>query len=456
MCCLFFSIQSLQCQYLIKSESLTPASPTLNGASVQSHVNEVSTTATGAWQVDVLEQNTWHFLIILDNTWGFDAASKSSIKVTLQSDSIATGPVPDAGSFDDLLFGFTTDNTQYISTWIPMDNTGQKNRIYPACDQSAGLGFGVGDIASLPNTDRNCDIAGGSCVNWKTIQPKNAQSPTVYEYNGFPITWTLENDPVANTMSLSFETDLFSVDFVQNCAFDAMPSGEGLKIYIGGNDPTHSFTVNSFDVEALSETPLPTPMTSSPSKSPSLMPSKSPSMMPSNVPSKSPTFVPSQSPSKSPTNLPSQSPLAAPSNAPTTAPSVAPSVAPSLAPTSPTGNPSSAPSVAPSNAPTYSPSVAPSNSPISAPTPSPSKMPSKLPTTSPSTMPSKSPSTMPSQSPSNLPSNSPSNMPSVTPSASPSKSPSVVPSSAPTKGPSLFPTRAPTEPTVAPSQSPTP
>ena len=159
ICCVLFGINSLRSQYVIKSESLTPANPFLNGAIVQSHVSEVSTSATGGWQVDVTTQNTWHFVIFLDNTWGFDASAKSTIKVTVQSDSVATGPVPQAGSFDDLIFGFTTDNTQYISTWIPMDNTGQKNRIYPSCDHT-GLGFGVGDIASLPNTDRNCDIAG--------------------------------------------------------------------------------------------------------------------------------------------------------------------------------------------------------------------------------------------------------------------------------------------------------
>ena len=79
----------------------------------------------------------------------------------------------------------------------------------------------------------------------------------MFEENGFPITWILENDPLTKTLSMSFESALFSADFIQNCAFDALPTGEGLKIYVAieGSD---SFTINSFDIEALPPTPAPT------------------------------------------------------------------------------------------------------------------------------------------------------------------------------------------------------
>ena len=79
--------------------------------------------------------------------------------------------------------------------------------------------------------------------------PKNAQAPSVFELNGFPITFTLENDPRNNIMNLYFHTSTFSLGFIQRCGFVGMTPDSGLKFYIGGNDPGQSFIISSIQVE---------------------------------------------------------------------------------------------------------------------------------------------------------------------------------------------------------------
>eukprot|EP01083_Nonionella_stella_P086289 239652_1 len=64
------------------------------------------------------------------------------------------------------------------------------------------------------------------------------------------ITFTLENNPIANTFYMYFDTALFSASFVQKCGFVALPSDEGLTIYIGGNGNGQSFIISSFEIES--------------------------------------------------------------------------------------------------------------------------------------------------------------------------------------------------------------
>lgn len=145
-------------QGVLKSEILTPSNHWTNGAMLISHFGEVQDLPSNEWQVDIASQGSWQFILILDSTWGFSSTDKSAIEIQIASPSIATGP----DTFDDIVFGFTTGNNEYFTTWLPMDNNGQKNRIYPECDQTwpPSQTYAVGDVATLPNTDRNCDVAG--------------------------------------------------------------------------------------------------------------------------------------------------------------------------------------------------------------------------------------------------------------------------------------------------------
>merc|ERR1719445_493600 len=106
----YLSLLVVNSQFVIKSEVLTATNNDVSGASVETHLTEVDPALGGGWEVNVNTQNSWQFIILLDRTWGFNPTAPSSIRLTVASESVATGPVPSFGSFDDLLFGFTTDN----------------------------------------------------------------------------------------------------------------------------------------------------------------------------------------------------------------------------------------------------------------------------------------------------------------------------------------------------------
>eukprot|EP01084_Bolivina_argentea_P279848 478493_1 len=276
------------CQTPQKSETLTPTNTNSNGARVMTHLQEVKA-STNEWQVTVQHQYTWQFILILDNSWGFDPDIYSSIAITINSNSVVTGP----STFDWLLYGFTVDNSEYFTTLMPMDNH-ESNHIYPACStnfRSPTQPYGIGDIASLPQFDRSCDIANG-CQNWQDMEPTNlANVPP--QNNGFPVTFLIENDPKLKYMKLSLSTDGFTGGFVQQCAFLPIPTNRGLKLYMGGNDPGQQYKIQSFKIESWSNT-------KNPSKSPSFTPTKSPTNQPSISPTKNPTNTPSKFPSKDP------------------------------------------------------------------------------------------------------------------------------------------------------------
>ena len=115
--------------------------------------------------------------------------------------------------------------------------------------------------------------------------------------NALPITWVIANDPVADTLTLSFHanaTRLIQYAF----AFASFSSLSGLKIHVGGTEERQSFFVDEFLVEAIWATALPTPDTSAPSRAPSKTPLGAPSRTPSQSPSRTPTPAPSRSPSQ--------------------------------------------------------------------------------------------------------------------------------------------------------------
>ena len=145
---------------IYSTATLSPNIDQASGAAVYTNNNEVSVINNGVaevWDVSIQSQGTWQFILLLDGTWGFSDVMKSSIKLTVNSDSSTSFGT---ATFDKLLFGFTSaDNTRYISTSIQMDDNGEPNYIYPGCAATT-LTAGSGDIASLPSTDRSCDIAG--------------------------------------------------------------------------------------------------------------------------------------------------------------------------------------------------------------------------------------------------------------------------------------------------------
>ena len=156
-----------QCQVsttgvLRKSVTLSPSQTLASGSSCIVHHNEVYQSVNGGWGVFITSQSTWQFIVILDNTWGFDPVVKSSITITIDSDYTQSGHGTE--THNDLMFGFTVDNAEFISAKIPVHNynNGEMNAIYPQCARTFDpiKVFGRGDIASLPNSNRRCDVVG--------------------------------------------------------------------------------------------------------------------------------------------------------------------------------------------------------------------------------------------------------------------------------------------------------
>ena len=145
-----------------KSTKLSPTQTLATGASCIVHHNEVYQSSMGSWGVFITSQSTWQFIVILDNTWGFDPVVKSSLTIRIDSDYTQTGHGTE--THNDLLFGFTVDNAQFISAKIPVHNynNGEMNSIFPQCARTFDpiKVFGRGDIASLPNSNRRCDVVG--------------------------------------------------------------------------------------------------------------------------------------------------------------------------------------------------------------------------------------------------------------------------------------------------------
>ena len=226
------------------SQTLTPSDPNTNGISVITSFSEVLTNNDeDEWIVTIKSQNTWQFIIDLGDKYAFDPDGISTIKFTVNS------PNPT----NDILFGFSTDNDQFISTWIPMNNDGRKNHIHPQCDTSKTptATFSKGDIYTLPQINRHCDIAPGNDKHgckWDSFQPKNAQNPKIFHYNAFPITYIFTNNPIDNIFTISYKSAEFEPEFIQKCGFTSI-SSKSFKIYIAGGEIGDTFTVSSFVVE---------------------------------------------------------------------------------------------------------------------------------------------------------------------------------------------------------------
>eukprot|EP01084_Bolivina_argentea_P025757 47898_1 len=400
-------ISTTSSQTVVKSVYMsaptTPLNTRSNGATLFANIAEVKR-YNDDWSVQVLSQSTWQFIVSLDDTFGFDPYVQSAISITMNASAITT---------DELLFGFTTDNTHYVSVSVPMDNSFRSNRIYPSCTPSvvSTRPFAEGDIASIPNFDRNCDISGGSCLWWANMIPPNHEFSTQ-----MPITFILEHNPVSHTLSVFLE-EVSSPGFAQRCVFgEGFQANGGLKVYIAGNNALETFSVSSFDVKATVRDPTTSP-TTDPTVSPTVYPTVSPTVNPTED-----TTNPTANPSISPTLNPSIA-TANPSNTPTVSPSAVPTGSPTDVPTF---NPSTVPTVNPSNTPTVSPSAVPTGPPTDRPTYNPSTMPSVSPSLGP-TMPTLAPVTLqPSTNPTTQPTTSaPSNNPSITPTYAPSNVPTT-------------------------------
>ena len=132
-----------------------------------------------------------------------------------------------------------------------------------------------------------------------------------------PITITIENDIVLNTLNVKFaENSIGTVNCTFNQAFDTLKSGNDWIVLVMSDGYIVSYSEFIIDKECSIPSWTPTSIPSVPTKSPSM----SPTYIPSNTPTDSPISLPSAAPSILPSVTPSQSPSQAPSNTPSIVP----------------------------------------------------------------------------------------------------------------------------------------
>eukprot|EP01084_Bolivina_argentea_P244720 409912_1 len=280
---------------IIKSVQLTPFNKQINDTKVITNINEIITINNGLeWGAFFSSQNQWQYIIFVDHTFGFDEYVDSSLRFTVKMNA----PTPNIN--DALLLGFTSTNREYIAFKIPLAGNAP-NQIIPACHQSpiSIQPFTTGDIASIPTFNHRL---------WQNMIPQ--RPPGTYESPSW-LSFTLENHPDTNTMSIYFDTNTNPTNFRQTCHFGAIFPNNNLKIYLTGINPIQTYTISSFDIQSHVQYPTQEPTlqpSNSPTKYPIVTPTNQPTNSPSNNPSINPTIQPSNSPTKNPTQIPTNPP----------------------------------------------------------------------------------------------------------------------------------------------------
>eukprot|EP01084_Bolivina_argentea_P144184 253053_1 len=335
-------------QTAVKTAILTPLESNNNGAEVMFNIQEVSVFDT-YWDVNILHQTGWNFIIKTDETFGIDTTYDSTIEFTTNINGFP--------NTQELLFAFTTDNKQYISMLIPMDSFGKINKIYPSCQLSSTSPTAIGDIAAIPQTDRSCDIANGDCINWDNMLPFNTG---INSKQPNKLTFIIKYSIQTNEIIFSYQSSSFAPGFRQKCRFASdFISTKGLKMYIAGDTQNESYQISSFEIKSI------VGQTTSPTQNPSETPTTETPTSTTNKPTNNPIIqTPTIEPSPFPTILTNNPTI------PTPAPSS--SNNPTLLPTN---NPSTLPTYNPTKYPTYNPTISPINNPTLSPTNNPSTLP---------------------------------------------------------------------------------
>eukprot|EP01084_Bolivina_argentea_P272841 464628_1 len=232
------------------SITLTPENNGEQGAILHSlsETNEVvSNVHRNQWEMQVTSTHKWLMNLHLDKTWGFHPYRHSTLNLTINSPSIAG-----KDTFNEFLIGFTVPTSnKYIMVCLLM--AGGQNKIIPPtgkgyCDTRAIplTLMSSGDITNLNNTDIQ-DLLYSSKYKGRTMMPSNAYY-TPPQYNGWPITITLQNHPPFATHKsagfslITYKSDTFTTGFMQQCGFESFSTDNGLDIY---------FTIQSSKILAI-------------------------------------------------------------------------------------------------------------------------------------------------------------------------------------------------------------
>ena len=303
ICCLF----SHHINALNKTANLSVIQPSSNGASVK--VISDTATVSNEWYITVTQQTQFNLLLSLDSSWGLHQSLPSII--TIEFHGSWTHPTNIDSEF---LTTFTVGD-QYLMTEIEQD-TEDDNGILPQCGNPIynlhAPSLYHGNVTSLLEDEswdyKSCKLlpSDRGCNKWK-MWPENEPYGNITDINDFPLTFILKNDPISNTLSVTYSSSSNIIDFNQNCMFqEAFDSSDGLNVYISGNENGNEFSLSSINVHYHDSDSSAFP-TYFPTFSPTQTPTKSPT-----ISTKHPTINPTQIPSKYPSSFPSKNPTLTP------------------------------------------------------------------------------------------------------------------------------------------------
>eukprot|EP01083_Nonionella_stella_P136736 416233_1 len=300
-----------------KQVVFTSQNPNNDGATVAviGDTGEV-TSSSATWNITSQRDDTWHLVVNLDNSWGFDATYESNI--TFEMDGVLA---------DDLIFAFTTPKLdKYIAIRI--------REKFPAtiapkvgtfsCKLSGSAPLVVGNVTTAIKT------GGGARSDRLGLWDMTTSCDLLLGIQGagnktFPIKFTLINKPSVNSLHFMVASGGIDENYVEHCFYEAFDTNQGLQIYFAVDDDQAVAIVNSLTVTyataapvTSSDTPTKYP-TDGPIISTTLHPTKYPTAMPLKAPSKDPTEAPittTNTPSKSQTKHPLIMPTKTPSDNP--------------------------------------------------------------------------------------------------------------------------------------------
>ena len=260
--------------------------------------NSYNSITSNTWQCDNFD---WNLLCLYLTLFNSACPAIETIRVTTKGVSVVSGD-PDPyfvlavkNSNDSWDFiSFLADGDGYV--WTALGSATGGVFVAPNCGSTHLLNTGDiftiwSDYGSMTKvTNNRIPLSNYDLNNWELLTGTRLGDTTD------PITITIENDIVLNTVNVKFaENSIGSVNCTFNQAFDTFESGNDWIVLIMTDDGIVSYSEFIIDTECS-------------------IPTIAPTMNPSNISSVTPSAVPSQSPSLSPTQIPTHIPSSTPSS----------------------------------------------------------------------------------------------------------------------------------------------
>ncbi len=294
---------SLCCNSLshINSATLTPSNPSQNGASISlPSISEVQI-VNNEWLINANSNSTWHLILNLNNSWGFDTKETSNININLHGSNIITNANYNLLIAISIPISTSSSNSDYFVMRLKMNNS-NGNYMSPACKSPSGSesgywqDFELGNLDSIftGNIGRACDLGiifsndpdyDSSCLGLVSTWGQTPENnwPLQFRFTNYAQSISVPADPGAkfnvtapNYFEVTYPARYPGSTYGQTCRFipvsDGVHTEQGMKLYFAVEDDGDEVNVSSIEIEYSLGNP-----TSSPTVSPTISPTMAPS-----------------------------------------------------------------------------------------------------------------------------------------------------------------------------------